>query len=98
MKNLPIPDFCDEVYILLYGEKSNINELRKIKSNIQVLNDIVIYLAKDDILKIEEVKNITFIEAMDFLQSKVDIIKANRVKVKQPKVNPIGFKKKRTTK
>lgn len=87
-----LTDFSDEVYMLIYGDDINIMEIRKQKTYTDVWNDIIIYLAKDDITKIDEIRNMNFIKTMIFLDSKVKTNIAKRALKPKEEIKPIGFK------
>lgn len=89
MKNT---EFSNELYLVIYGANANVTELKKQKSIAEVWNDIVIFLAKDDITKIDEIKKMSFIKAMEFLDSKVKTLKANTAQKEKVKIEPVGFK------
>ena len=84
-------EFCDEIYILLYGEKANIVELRKQKG-LEIWDDIIAYLAKDDITKIKEIRELPVHDVLKFLQNKAKTIKANMTPLEKDKIEPVGFK------
>jgi hypothetical protein len=94
MENLKIrpTEFSDEVYKIVYGDDANVKELRKQKNSGEVWNDIVYYLAKDDVTKIDEIRNLPLLRVLDFLNSKAKTIKANNTPIKKPTIEPIGFK------
>jgi len=85
-------DFSNEVYILIYGQNANISELRKQKSYSEVWEDIIIYLAKDDITKINDIRNnMSVKDVLDFLDKKVKTLKANNTNTRLQKRPPIGY-------
>lgn len=84
-------NFSNEVLMVIYGVDANITELRKIKDTKTIWNDIVLFLAKDDVTKIEEVRNMQLTQVLDILESKVKALKLPKVNTEQPRTK-IGYK------
>jgi hypothetical protein len=63
------------------------------KSYNDVWRDIIIYLAKNDITKIEQVKQLIIREICKFLLAKVQTIRIEKANnhTNIPKPNPIGY-------
>jgi hypothetical protein len=85
-------EFSYEVYKIVYGDDANVKELRKQKNSGEVWNDIVYYLSKDDVTKIDEIRNMPLLKILDFLNSKAKTIKANNTLDEKPIIEPVGFK------
>lgn len=80
-------EFSNELYRLIYGNNVNIKELKNVKNIKEIWDDILLFLSKDDITKIQDIKNMPAIEVFSILNSKLKVIP----KVKE-EIKPIGFK------
>lgn len=87
IQNFKPMEFSDDLYRLIYGNDVNIEELKNVKTSKEIWDDIILFLAKDDITKMEDIKNMPAVEVFSILNSKLKIIP----KVKK-EINPIGFK------
>lgn len=83
-------EFNDNVYKLIYGDNINIEQLKNIKTKKDIYNDIILYLANDDIIKIDYIKNMKATDVLDILNSKLKTKKISKIK---QIMNPIGYKK-----
>ncbi len=80
-------EFSDDLYRLIYGNDVNVEELKNVKNRKEIWDDIILFLAKDDITKMEDIKNMPAMEVFSILNSKLKVIP----KVKE-EIKPIGFK------
>jgi len=79
----------DELLKMIYGKNVDINQIKKEKNIKEIWNDIYLFLTKDDITKIEAVKNMNITDVLDVLKSKlqeIPTIKLGR--------NPVGYNNK----
>jgi len=83
-------ELSDDLLKLIYGDDINIFELRKIKNRGDMWNDITLFLAKDDITKMDEIKKMRLKDVLDVLKLKVETKKINKTKIEMPK---IGYKR-----
>ncbi len=82
-------EFSNELYKLIYGVDVNIEALKELKNKNEIWDDIILFLAKDDITKIDEIKNMPAIEVFQILNSKLKLKLIPKVK---EEIKPIGFK------
>jgi hypothetical protein len=80
-------EFSKELYQLIYGVDVDILELKKIKTFKEIYDDIILFLAKDDITKIKKIKEMNAIEVFSILNSKL----INIPKIKE-KITKVGYK------
>jgi hypothetical protein len=80
-------ELSDNVFRLVYGHDVDILQIKKLKDTHEIWNDITLFLANNDITKINDVKAMNHIDVLDILNSKVKGV---------PKIkyvpNPIGYK------
>jgi hypothetical protein len=87
LKKIEPMEFSDNLYKLIYSNDVNIEELKKVKTRKEIWDDIILFLAKDDVTKMKDVKNMPAVEVFSILNSKLKAIP----KVKE-EIKPIGFK------
>lgn len=80
----------DDAIKLIYGHDINIKEARKIKTIGDMLKDGVMFLANDDITKIEEINKMPIKTILSTLESK---IKTQQIPKEKNPTPSIGFKK-----
>jgi hypothetical protein len=80
-------EFSNELYRLIYGNDVSIEELKNVKTIKEIWDDIILFLAKDDITKMGDIKKMPATEVFSILNSKLKVIP----KVKE-EIKPIGFK------
>ncbi len=71
-------EFSNELYTLLYGEGINVSEIEKLKTRKEIWDDIILFIANNDITKVNEIREMNFIECMNFLNSKVKTMLAKK--------------------
>lgn len=70
MNKFKTQDFSDDVLKLIYGENIDINEVRKIKDG-WYWDDLVLYLSGNNILKINDIMNMSYIDVLKFLENQI---------------------------
>jgi hypothetical protein len=80
-------ELSDKVFRLVYGHDVDIKQIKKIKDSSEIWNDIFLFLANNDITKLEDVKNMKFVDVLEVLNSKVKGVPKIKYIVK-----PIGYK------
>jgi len=79
-------EFNDELYQLIYGDDVDVLGLKKIKTTEEIWDDILLFLAKDDITKITKIKEMNANQVFSILNSKLKKIP----KIKK-NINPVGY-------
>jgi hypothetical protein len=84
---MDIKKFKDEVYKLVYGNDVDVVELKKTRTVKEMWDDFILFVAKDDATKINEVRKMNYIQFLDYLS-----LKLKQIPKVKTELNPIGFK------
>lgn len=82
-------ELTDNVFKLVYGHDVDIDQIKQLKDTREIWNDIFLFLANNDITKLDSIKQMKAVDVLDILNSKVKGVP--RVKY-IPK--PVGYKTK----
>ncbi|MBN8693597.1 MAG: hypothetical protein J0L69_10390 [Bacteroidetes bacterium] len=79
-------ELSDNVFKLVYGADVDIPQIKKLKNTKEIWNDIMLFLADNDITKLDDIKKMNLIDFLEILNSKVKGVP--RIKHKP---TPIGY-------